>query len=147
MKICLLAAAAALIAAPALASPSADQPGSREPVQIALDTTQVVNGVEIGCTGIGQTKLDPRWKAFPVRVEFSNAKAEYLANSALTLFDQAGHAVASVSCDGPWILMKLNKGTWRVEGWAPGSSAASRKVTVKPPPSGQSRVVLQFPDA
>lgn len=117
------------------------------PRVLPVDEAIVVNGVEVACTGIGQTRSDPRWAAYPVRVEFSNAANEYLVGGAITLATARGEPVLSVSCDAPWILLKLDPGAWRVRGWLPGTEAKPRSAPFSPPARGQMRLVLQFPDA
>jgi hypothetical protein len=125
---------AALTAAPALA----------QPTTLPIDKEAVVAGIGVGCTGIGQTRLEGRWQAYPVRVEFSNALSEYLTDGELTVSRVKGGVILSVKCAGPWILLKLPAGNYRVEGRVPGGKAKS--ANVKPPAHGQSRVVLQFPE-
>lgn len=58
---------AALAAAAALAG------GALQPLALPVDQETSIGGVPVACTGLGQTKLDPRWARYPVRVEFSDA--------------------------------------------------------------------------
>lgn len=117
-----------------------------EPVALAVDAEATASGVELACTGIGQTRDDPRWQTYGVRVEFSNARNEYLAGGAITVRDQAGRELLTVSCAAPWILLRLPKGVYRIEGWLPDSAAKPRSARFTAPASGQVRVVLQFLD-
>lgn len=128
----------------ALAVASAD---AAEPKALTVDAETTVGGVPVACTGIGQTRLDPKWQAYGVRVEVSNAQSEYLVGGAVTVKDAKGAEVLSVSCDAPWILMKLPAGAYRIEGRILGSDAKPRSAPFSPPKSGQMRLVLQFPDA
>ena len=118
-----------------------------EPKALAVDAETQVNGVPVACSGVGQTRNDPRWQAYGVRVEVSNALNEYLVNGAVTVRDRKGAEVLSVSCDAPWILMKLPPGAYTIEGRILGSPAKPRSAPFSPPKSGQMRLVLQFPDA
>jgi hypothetical protein len=127
-----------------LASAAAPPPA---PTVVAVDSETVVDGVPVGCTGIGQTKNDPKWLAYPVRIEFSNAAGEYLRGGEVTIYDGKSRAVLAVSCDSPWTLLKLPKGTYRVEGHPLDSPAKPRSAPFTPPAKGQIRVVLPFPDA
>lgn len=133
-----------LLMGPAQASAGA---AGGEPVVLVPDAAASVNGVELACTGIGQTRDDARWLAYPVRIEFSNARNEYLVGAAITVRDAAGRELVNASCDAPWILLRLPKGAYRVEGRILGSSAKPRSAPFASPASGQLRVVLQFPDA
>ena len=116
------------------------------PRSLPLDTATTVNGVEVACTGIGQTKLDPRWLAFPVRVEFSDSHDYHLTDEAASIFDAAGQLVLSVQCEAPWILLKLKPGAYRVEGRLIDSPAKPRSAPFTPPAKGQMRLILKFPD-
>jgi hypothetical protein len=137
----LVAASAVLLAA---AEPAAAPPA---PTMLAVDAETTVGGVAVGCTGIGQTKSDPKWAAYPVRIEFSNAAREYLQGGEIVIYDAASAPLLSVRCDAPWILLKLPAGSYRVEGRVPDSPAQPRSATFKPPAKGQMRLVLAFPDA
>ena len=118
-------------------------PASAQPVPLRLDRETVVNGIGVGCTGIGQTKDAPRWNAYSVRIEFADSQRGLLADETLTL-SQGGAVIASVSCEGPWILLKLPPGAYQVSGTAPGTSAVeSLKVTA--PSHGQGVFALTFP--
>jgi len=117
------------------------------PVRLPVDAPTTVNGVELACTGIGQTRADTRWEAYGVRLEFSNARNEYLTGGAVVVRDARGRELVNVDCDAPWILLKLPKGAYRVEGRLLESAAKPRSAPFIAPASGQLRVVLQFPDA
>jgi hypothetical protein len=117
-----------------------------QPAAVPLDGEASVGGVDVGCTGVGESKLDPKWEAYPVRVEFSDANNAYLANEVLSVRSAAGAELLTVSCEGPWILLKLPAGRYSVVGRVPGTSAQPRTATFRPPSHGQMRVVLKFPD-
>ena len=132
-----LAAAALLLAAGA-----ADAQTTRAP----LDHEIVVGGVPVGCTGIGQTKNDPKWQAYNVRVEFADTARGLLADETLTLIDR-GAPVMSVKCEGPWILLRLPPGrAYQVSGTVP-QGGGPQTTTVKGPSHGQGVFVLTFPIA
>jgi len=128
----------------ASASGALAQPG---PVPaVPLDGERTVDGVGVGCTGIGQSKTEPRWGAYSVRVEFSNPAREYLANGAVEVFDRSGHSLTAVRCEGPWILLRLPPGTYRIKGWLVGQPAEPREASVHPPAKGQAQLILTFPN-
>jgi hypothetical protein len=135
------AAAALFLVATGLA-----QPAGPQPVAVAEDGTATVNGVDVACTGVGQTREDPRWLAYPVRVEVSDAQDQYLAGAIVSVFDKAGHPLLSVTCDDPWVLLKLKPAVYRVHASLMAEAAKPRSATIKAPASGQIRVVLQFTD-
>ena len=133
----------AMLAAMSLAAANA----SADPTRVPLDQETSVGGVGVACTGIGQTKNDPKWLAYPARVEFAGPGGEYLANETLTVSDAKGGEVLAVSCEGPWILLKLPPGkTFKVDGQVEGAPAVTVSAKVRAPSHGQARFVLRFPD-
>ncbi len=142
-------AAGGLVLLPALAPAASLAQGEPQSLVtiIPLDGEATVGGVKAACTGIGQTRDDPKWAAYPVRVEFSNAANEYLIGATVQVRTAAGKPLLAVDCDGPWVLLDLPPGRYVVEGRIDMSPAKPRSAPVTPPRSGQIRVVLQFPDA
>jgi hypothetical protein len=134
-----IAAALAVLLTSAAAPPEA--------TVLPVDGETVIAGIAAGCTGIGETKNDPKWATYPVRIEFANAAREYLSGGEITIFDARAHPLLSLRCDAPWILLKLPSGAYRVEGRVPDSPAKPRSAPFKPPAKGQMRLVLTFPDA
>ena len=118
---------------------------TRDATVVALDAETTVNGVPVACTGVGQTKADPKWLAYSVRLEFSNPARDYLADEAVAVSDAKGRRLAAMSCEGPWILLKLPPGPYTVEGWLPGAAAATAHAAFRAPAKGQLRLVLVFP--
>ena len=117
------------------------------PTIVPLDTETTVSGVAVACTGVGEAKLNPHWDTYAVRVEFSGANNDLLADEALTIFDAAGAEVVSVGCSGPWILIKLPPGGYRIEGWLLKAEAKHQSGYFRVPPDGPVHLELRFPDA
>jgi hypothetical protein len=119
------------------------------PVPVPLDGQVVIDGVQVGCTGIGtDARDDPRWQAYPVRVEAAEVGGDYLAYETVTLASAGGPPIFSVRCEGPWVLFKLPAGrTYNVEGRAdgPAGGGAIASAHFRVPSQGQARVVLRFP--
>ena len=112
---------------------------------VAMDTPININGVDTACTGIADSKDDPRWQTYPVRIEFSNGSSQYLAGAHVSL--AKGRAlIAELDCQAPWVLFKLSPGSYSVTASMLGSSAKPRTAKFSPPKSGQKRIVLQFTD-
>jgi hypothetical protein len=107
------------------------------------DTPTTVNGYELACTGVGdEAKADPRWPAFPVRIEFANRDAQYLSDVDVTITDAKGEALFSVRCESPWFLAKIPPGKYTVAGTFDGQTETAKFTA---PASGQSRIVVRFP--
>jgi hypothetical protein len=133
------------VMSPAAAGYAAPPPAA--PIVVPVDRETTVNGVQVACTVIGSdARAEPRWQAYGVRVEFSNARNEYLTGGALRLRDHAGRDLLGVSCDAPWILLRLADGAYQVEGWLPEANAKPRSARFTTPTKTQLRVVLQFPE-
>jgi hypothetical protein len=114
--------------------------------RVPLDSEIVVGGIHVGCTGVGQTKNDARWRAYPIRVEFADTNHAYLADEALSVSDASGRALATVTCEGPWILLRPEApGAYAIKGWLPSRPAPTRTGTFRVPGKGQARLVLTFP--
>src|SRR5271169_5997369 len=76
-----------------------------------MDNPVTVNGIETVCTGIADSKDDPRWKSYPVRIEFSNGGAQYLAGAHVTLA-QNGRELTNLDCPASWVLFRLLPGDY-----------------------------------
>ena len=104
----------------------------------------ITNAITAVCAGIAESQDDPRWAAYPVRVEFANASDQYIAGVNLTL-SQGRKVLAHLSCSGAWLLFQLPRGRYQVMATrqdAPQAAQASAAFT--PPAKGQKRVVLIF---
>lgn len=136
-----IAAAACLAFAGLAASARADTA-----VRLPLDTNTTVDGVDVACTGIGQTRNNPLWRDYPVRLEFSDAKGDYLADETLTVYRPDRQPALSVSCDGPWVLMKLPPGRdYRVQASLDEPGTSPHSSVVRAPEHGQARFLITFP--
>lgn len=134
----LAAATAVLPAAPVVADDAA--------VELRQDAEYVIGGIGVACTGIGGSKEYPKWKAFPLRIEFANDLREHLIGAELRVSDVAGEQLVNVSCWGAWLLLKPpGQESYKVEATMIGRGVPSRSATVRAPASGQTRIVLEFP--
>jgi hypothetical protein len=133
-------AATAMVATLALGPQALADSATYMPSDAPVD----VNGYELACTGIGdEAQSDPRWKAFPVRIEFAGGNAQYLADVEASVFDAAGKELFRVSCDSPWLLAKLPPARYRVQGTFRNLVKAANFVA---PTKGQARIIVRFPE-
>lgn len=108
------------------------------------DEPVVVNGLDLVCTGVGEdARNDPRWRAYPVRIEFANADAQYLSDAVLAVATADGEQLFEVTCDSPWILARLEPGKYVLAATYEGI-VKTEKFTA--PKSGQARFVVRFPE-
>jgi hypothetical protein len=83
--------------------------------QGAGDPILDANGIKYACAGVGKaSRGDPRWPAFPVRLEFAAANGDFLGDPAVTVTDQSGKQVFQAQCNGPWVLIELAPGSYKV---------------------------------
>ena len=83
------------------------------------------------CSGIG---LDQREAAENVphtlRLEFAQADGHYLGGVDTSLSDQSDNEILSVRCPGPWVLLNLPGGIYRISARFEGKTV-TRKVTIR----------------
>jgi hypothetical protein len=104
------------------------------------DTQTVIDGVETVCTGSAlEAREDPRWRNYPFHLEFVGKDGQYLGDEMVSVTGN-GHSV-SVHCDGPWVLMKLPRGSYHVA--VDVAEAGHRDVTVRSP----AHRIMRFPYA
>jgi len=110
-----------------------------------MDTPVQMNGLETVCTGVGETKDDPKWLAYPIRIEFSNGGAQYLSGATVRI-SRGSDTVGSLDCPGAWVLLKGAPGEYRVDVTIDNSSAKAVNASFRMGARGQKRIVLRFPD-
>lgn len=99
-----------------------------------------VNGIQTMCTGVtSDTRMNPEWKDYSLRLEFAGHGGQYLGDETVNVTGNGQNL--SVHCGGPWVLMMLPPGTYRVA--ANVADAGEKTVTVHVP----GHVVVRFPDA
>ena len=133
MKIVSLTAAALLLGA-----------GSASAAPMAMDTPISMGPLEIVCTGVGSAKDDAQWLSYPVRIEFSNGAAQYLAGAHVRI-TQGGTTHADFECAGPWVLVKGPSASYKATVsllWE--GDKSDKSVTFNLGRGGQKRVVIQF---
>jgi hypothetical protein len=129
---------AAIMLAQAMTSPAMPPAQS-----MAMDTPVSYTNVQAVCTGVGSAKDDTQWAAYPIRIEFSNGGAQFLSGAHVTL---TGAGSADLNCDGPWVLVKGNPGTYHVSATIGSAKPETASFTLSSKSGAQKRVELRFPD-
>jgi hypothetical protein len=120
-------------------------PVAQDVLTLEPDTPTDVSGVEMVCTGIdSDTRDDPRWKAYPLRLEFAAGDRAYIADEQVTITGAKGAITLAVHCEAPWVLAKLAPGKYSVTATIP--RGVSKHAVASVPRTGQARVVLHFPE-
>lgn len=110
---------------------------------LPIDRPTDVNGIETVCTGIdSDSRARPEWAAYPLRLEFASGGRAYVSREQVSISGSA--ASIDVQCPGAWVLAKLPAGKYKVT--ATVESGVTKNATVTVPKSGQSRVVIHFPE-
>jgi len=103
------------------------------------------NGIKYACAGVGKaSRNDPRWTAFPVRLEFAAANGDFLGDPSVTVTDAAGKQVFTAQCNGPWVLIELAPGSYQVHATGQkGQYAKDFPLAVKG--GGQTKKTIRLP--
>ncbi|MBL7684568.1 MAG: hypothetical protein JNK65_00845 [Deltaproteobacteria bacterium] len=109
-----------------------------------LDEEKVYQGISYACTGVAESKEDPRWKSYPLKLMFTTANRAYISEVEVSVRDSAGKEVLKTQCDGPWFLAKLKPGGYSIQLKPEGAALKTMKVTV--PASGQNEMAVRFPE-
>lgn len=105
-----------------------------------MDTPTMIDGVETVCTGGAlEVREDPQWRDYPFRLEFVGREGQYLGDEIVSVTGN-GHSVM-VHCKGPWLLMKLPRGTYHVD--MDVAEAGHKTMTMRSP----AHAIVRFPNA
>ena len=110
----------------------------------SADEEKTYQGISYACTGVGESKDDPKWSSYPLKLMFTAGTRAYVSEVDVTIRDSAGSTVLQVNCDAPWLLARLKPGTYSVNAKADGGSTKSASVSV--PGSGQNSLAIRFPE-
>jgi hypothetical protein len=111
---------------------------------LPLNSPTTLSGVETVCTGIGEeAQRDARWAAYPLKIVFAGKGGQFVADVDVTV-SKGGKDVVSVHCGGPWLLMRVPAGRYRITGVLDGQNA---QANASVPATGQGRVILRFPNS
>ena len=113
--------------------------------QGAGDPILEANGIKYACAGVGKaSRSDPRWPGFPVKLEFAAANGDFLGDPDVTISDGGGKQVFQAKCDGPWVLIELPAGSYKVHATGQkGQYAKDFDLAVKA--GGQTQKTIRLP--
>jgi len=115
--------------------------------KLPQDKPVQLNGMTVLCTGTGSSKDNTDWQKYPVRVEFSNAAAQFLSGMHVKLAG-GGDAVTEFTCWAPWVLIQAPAGSsYKLTASLAGrADSPVKSATFTVPSSGQKRVDIAFPE-
>ncbi len=105
------------------------------------DTVQTAQGRQYVCTGIAESKFDPRWEAFPVKFVVATVEGDYLGDFTATIADAGGATVFDAHCLSPWMLVDLPAGNYTATIRTRGVYEKTVDVEVG---SGQNEITVHF---
>lgn len=109
---------------------------------LPLNTPTPAGSAEVVCTGVGaDTQHDARWAAYPLKIVIAGKGGQFVADSDI-IISQESKEILAVHCGGPWLLVKLSAGRYRIAAVLEGQSTSGEAVV---PATGQSQVILRFP--
>lgn len=114
---------------------------------LAMNNPVMVSGIETVCTGIAETRDDPRWLAYPVRIELSNTAAQLVAGAHVVLANAGGVKLAEFGCPASIVLFKLSPGRYKVTATISPTPQGTVSAKFNSPSKGQKRVELVFTGA
>jgi hypothetical protein len=99
-----------------------------------------IDGVSTVCTGAGSdARSNSRWAGYPSHVEFVGRHGQYLGDETVRISGNGKNL--SIHCGGPWLLMKLPKGSYDLS--ADVAGAGHKQMRIFAP----GRVIARFPGA
>ena len=108
-----------------------------------IDQETSVNGIQAACTGVGdQQENNARWSQYPVKVVVSGTGHQFFAGETVSITKSGGEQVAQMTCNAPWVLMKLEPGAYHATVDLPGHP--TKTVAFNAPSSGQREVNVVY---
>lgn len=105
------------------------------------------DGVAYIAGGVGESgraEINAMQDQYSLKLVFAYTNGEFLAEVKVVITDAAGKTLVSTDADGPWLLVDLPAGTYKVAGTVNGETK-TEQVTV--PASGLKTVNMQWPPA
>lgn len=113
------------------------------------DPIRTQAGIRYACTGVdADSREDPRWKQFAARLVFAAGSGDYLSQVTVRVVDAGGKTVVEVADCGPWLLLDLPQGRYRIFASAPDGQARRHDGSgaLNVGGSGRSEAIIRFPD-
>lgn len=120
--------------------------GLAGPEGVRADEEGSFRGIRFACAGISkESRGDPRWQAYALKISFAAADGSYLADVDVTIRDSSGDVALEISdCLAPWVLADLAPGSYEVTGVV--LDRYSKNQVVKVGAGGQKAVILRYPE-
>jgi hypothetical protein len=107
------------------------------------DRIQKKGEISYMCTGIGESRQDPRLPKFPLKLVFATLSGSLYSDVDVRVAKEGGKTVLEVFCEGPWLLVDLPPDRYEVTAVDFRKRSRSCSVTVG---TSQTSCVLRWPD-
>ncbi|MEX1107845.1 MAG: hypothetical protein WEC00_02930 [Dongiaceae bacterium] len=131
---------ASLVAAPALVPQRAT---ADEIAAAPNDTILTAGSHRYACAGTAESKFDPRWKEFPLKIVTAASNGTLLGDVDIAIADASGTPVLDVYCEAPWLVTDLAPGSYTVRVVAR-DGQFEETVSFDVAASGQTEVLVSF---
>ena len=115
-------------------------------VEVPLEESASVGGVNAMCTGVGLSAREEAMNnGFPLRVEVAGRNGQYLGDAIVEISGGGLAQNVAVQCQGPWVLFDVPEGSYSITTMI-GHDGPSRTASANVGGAGQDRLVMHFPD-
>ncbi len=112
--------------------------------QVAQDQELSYQGTHYACTGVGESKEDPRWANYSTKLMFTTGGRAYVSFVQVKVEDAQGKVVLEVDCDAPWVVAQLPPGSYSIKATAERKYPKSAKIQVGG--GKQAELAIRFPE-
>jgi len=107
------------------------------------DAVKKKDGITYMCSGIGESKDDPRVSSFPMKIVFATNSSALYSDVTVRVSDSSGKQVFENFCDGAWLLLKVDPGKYHVTATDKKGQSRSCDMNIG---SSQTQCTLRWPD-
>ena len=112
--------------------------------ELPYNQPKTIDGVETMCDGSSlNDRRDGNSAGYTLRLEMVGKGGQYLGGETITV--NGNEHQLSVTCQGPWVLMKLPAGSYKIAADVP--EAGHKEMNVRVSGTGQQVVMMRWPNA
>ncbi len=112
--------------------------------QVAQDQELTYKDLKFACTGVAESKEDPRWGKYSTKLMFTTGGRAYVSYIQLSVKDAQGNLVFETDCDAPWIVVDLKPGKYSLTATALKKYTKTANLTVGG--GKQTELAIRFPE-
>lgn len=112
--------------------------------QVAQDQELTYKDLKFACTGVAESKEDPRWGKYSTKLMFTTGGRAYVSYIQLSVKDAQGNLVFETDCDAPWIVVDLKPGKYSLTATAVKKYTKTANLTVGG--GKQTELAIRFPE-